>query len=695
MVQVTVSISNANSPSVQGLTTPLIATYHSHYSDRVRIYSASTMLTQMVTDGFSTAEAAYKCAEAMLAAPNTPAQVCIGRRANPPLQNVNLTCVDGTVSDSYNFSVTGSDGKQHFIAYTNVIALGGVIAGTGLSGTVTVTQGSTAVTFSAPQTLPAGAFLTFSTQPTTTYQVVAATTASTAAVLTAAYGGPTSASATTTQGGTTLVTANSTAVTFSQAQTLVKGTLLTFDSQRGVYYALAANVSSSTAGTLTTAYQGASAAAAYTTYLAPLAGTASPVNGSATVPTSTTQVGVVYPGDSVQFAQQLYAYYTILSLTGTGLTLTQPYSGTTPGGPGTTNLALVCQSATAASAIQTQLSALSHIGTPLVVVTPSPEPNAGALATVQVGRTDGFLNDFAGWAANGFSSQHLQDITADPGITADLTAMQKANNAAWYGFTLDSNSQLEVEAAAAWAEATGVGGKVFFTNSSDWQNTQTSVTNDVFSELQLDSYNRTWCVQSDQQLLCYAGGAMLSQALAMNPGSYTLAYKTLPGVPADSDTTLSEAQAMALNSMTAATPGPGAKAGNYYKTTAGQNWVFPGTCPSGRFMDLTIGIDWLQTRMQAAVLAVIAGLPKLPYTDFGIGQIGDAIQGVLRLGSTPTYGLILPDGQDPARPIKVTVPTAASLTSAQRASRNVPGVSFSAGLQGAIETTTVQGTLVP
>ena len=70
-------------------------------------------------------------------------------------------------------------------------------------------------------------------------------------------------------------------------------------------------------------------------------------------------------------------------------------------------------------------------------------------------------------------------------------------------------------------------------------------------------------------------------------------------------------------------------------------------------------------------------------------------QGVLRLGSTPTYGLILPDGQDPARPIKVTVPTAASLTSAQRASRNVPGVSFSAGLQGAIETTTVQGTLVP
>ena len=75
--------------------------------------------------------------------------------------------------------------------------------------------------------------------------------------------------------------------------------------------------------------------------------------------------------------------------------------------------------------------------------------------------------------------------------------------------------------------------------------------------------------------------------------------------------------------------------------------------------------------------------------------IGDAVRAVLILGSTPAYGGILPDGQDPKRPILVTVPTAASLTSAQRATRNVPGISFSAGLQGAIETTTVQGSLIP
>jgi Protein of unknown function (DUF3383) len=622
LVQVEISIANASSPSVQALNTPLIATYHTHYSDRVRVYDASSMLADMVTDGFSTSEAGYKCAEAMLSAPNTPSQICIGRRANPPLQTLNLACVDGTVGDAYNFTLVGSDGKAHAIAYINEIN-----PGTAASGTVTVANDSTALTFQNTQSLAQGGLIIFDG----------------------------------------------------------------VDGQPGIYYALASAVSG-TSGTLTTDFQGIGGSGISWTYLPPLAGTADAVNGSATVVTSTSQVGALYPGDSVQFVSQLGAYYTVLQVTSAHLILTQPYTGQTAA---TTKFAAVCTSATAASAIETAINGLTNVGTASVIESVSPTPNAGESATVQIARTDGFLNDIQGWVANGFASIQIQDVTEDPGITADLTAIRAANNGAWYGFTLDSNSQLEIEPAAEWTEATLLGGKVFFPNNSDWQNTQTSVTTDVFSSLQTDSYSRTFLQQNDQALLCYSGGATCSQALAMNPGSYTLAYKTLPGVPADSDTTLTEAQAMALNSMTAADPGPGAKNGNYYKTVSSQNWLFPGTCPSGRFMDLTIGIDWLYVNIQASVLAAIAGLPKLPFTDIGIGAIKDAIDGVLRLGSTSEYGLILPDGQDPARPIVVNVPTAASLTSAQRATRNVPGITFSAGLQGAIETTTVQGTLIP
>jgi len=618
-VQVDVSISNASSPTVEGLNTGLIATYHTHYSDPVRVYSSATMLDQMVTDGFSTAEAGYKAAEAYLAAPNAPAQCCIGRRANPPLQTLNLACVDGTVGHAYNFTVVGSDGKSHAIAYENVIN-----PGTTASGSSSEVQGSANVNFSQSQSFPAG-------------------------------------------------------------------TLVIFGSEAGVYYAFS-GVVSGTSGTLSTPFQGNSIGSDTFTTVPPLAGTADAVNGSTIIPTSASQAAAVFPGDSVQFVSQLGTYYTVLSVTSAHIILTQPYTG---GTSATTKYSVVCTCATAAAAIQALLAAIAHIGTATVIDSVTPTPNAGELATVQLARTDGFLTDIQGWVANGFANIQIQNVTADPGITADLTAMQQANNGAWYGLILDSNSQAEIEAAALWTEATGIGGKVLFVDNSDWQNTQVSVTTDVFSELQLDSYNRTFLQQNDQQLLSFAGAAICGQLLAMNPGSYTAAYKTMPGVPADTPTTLTEAQSQALNTMSAATPGPGGKNGNYYANVAGENWLFPGTCPSGRFVDLTIGIDWLQTRMQAAVAAAIAGLPKLPFTDNGIGAVKDAIDGVLRLGSTPAYGLILPDGQDPARPIVVTVPTAASLTSAQRATRNLPGVSFSAGLQGAIETTTVRGTLIP
>jgi hypothetical protein len=374
-------------------------------------------------------------------------------------------------------------------------------------------------------------------------------------------------------------------------------------------------------------------------------------------------------------------------VTSTIITLTNPYTGTTAAA---THAADMCSASAAAAAIVFQLNAASAL---LGTVSAT-----GAVITMA--RTDGNLTDIRGWVANGFASIQIQDTTADPGIATDLAAIRAANNGGFYGIALDSNSQLEIQAAAAWTEATGVGGKFFFANTSDYQNTVVSVTSDVFSVLQTDSIIRTFIQQNDQQVLCYAGAATMGQMLAMNPGSYTMAFKSLPLVPADSDTTLTEGQAQAINSMTASTPGPGGKSGNFYKTVAGQNWIFPGSTPSGvsgsfKFADLVIGVDWLQTNMQADVAAVIAGLPKLPYTNIGMSLIKHAIYARLSLASSQQYGLIVPDGADPTRPIKITVPDVSSLTPQQRASRGVTGITWSAGLQGAIETAVVTGTLIP
>jgi hypothetical protein len=680
-VSVSVSLSNAQGPTRAALNVGMVLAYHTVYTARQKLYSSATMLSQMVTDGFSVNSAAYKCAAKYLSAPNVPASCVIGRRALPPLQHLQLTCTDGAVGDAYAFTLVGSDGVTHSLAYSNVANPGPAIPGTALSGTATVTNGSTSVTFSASQTLSAGTLLTFSSQAGVSYAVATATTASTSATLTSIYTGASSSSATTTPGATSLVTNGSATVTFSVAQTLSKGAQLTFASQPNTVYILSAAIVAATSGTLTVAYSGTGASATNTQALAPLSGTFNVSNGSASVATTSSQVGVVAVGDTLEFSAQPGVPYVVFSVSATTIVLTSAYTGTSAA---TANACDVCTASTAATVLSATMASMTNIGTPSV---------AGAVITLQ--RTDGNLTDVQDWISNGFGNIELQDLTADPGVVADFLAVKAANPQSFYAVMLDSNSAAEIEALASTIEATGNGGNIFFANNSDWGNWQSTVTNDLNSVLQLQSYKRTLVGQNNSQLLCYEGAAVCGLALGQNPGSYTVAEKSLAGVPADTDTTLPEGGALVLNTMTAANPGSGGKGGNYYKTVSGLNWFFPGVTPGGQFLDITISIDWLVVNIQADVLAVLASLPKVPFTDAGISVIQTAIDRRLRIGSTATYGMIVPDGSDPTRPIVVTVPTAASLTSTQRQTRNLSGVSWSAGLQGAIQTVTIQGTLTP
>ena len=623
---VNISISNANGPQGPGLKTPIIAAYHNHYADRVRLYSTGSMLQQMVTDGFSVNEPAYKAAQKVCGALAKPANCCIGRRALPPFQTLKLTCLDGTVNDAYDFQVVGSDGKTTTVHYQNVGDPGTAESPT---TTATVVKGSTALTLSASLSLAAGGVVQF--------------------------GDP------------------------------IAGVPSAVPAQPGIYYAIASG--SVTSYVLSAAYQGPSAALTNLNYLAPLSVTGTTVLGSATVATSATSVGQVAVGDSVQFNSQLNTFYTVAAVTSAHIVLTTPFSGAGTSGDYITN---VCQSGQAATAITAALEAITgYLG---FVGTVS---KSGSVITIS--RTDGNLTDITGWLANGFASLSLQDTTADPGIATDLAAMQSANGGAWYAVILDSNSQAELAAAAAWVEATGVGGKILAGNNSDVGNTTTPAPTpaDVFSQLQTLAYKRTIIQQNNQELLSYGGASIVSYFLSQLPGSYNPAFKAEPGVPADSDTTLPEGEALILNTMTASAPGPGGKNGNYYKSQGGQPYFFPGCAPGGQFFDLTIGIDDLTIAMQVAVIAYLAGLPKVPFDDFGLQGLGAVVRGVLVSRSAPPYGLILPDGQDPLRPISVIVPPASSYTSAQRAARVATGILWSAGLQGAIDGAVISGTLNP
>lgn len=481
---------------------------------------------------------------------------------------------------------------------------------------------------------------------------------------------------------TTNVSNGSPNVTFSAAQTLAQGGALLFGTgaQPGVFYFLNANVAASTAGVLTGNYTGTSLTTAPTTYTAPLAGTFTTVAGSASVASTASQVGVVKPGDGIMFASQPNIFYQVFAVSAGALTLTQPFTGA---GSGTDHCVDLSPTSFAATAVETLIAAIANAATVVGAV-------SVAANVITIARTDGNLTGYSAWSPN----LQLADTTADPGITADLEAIQSFNNQGWYAFAIDSNSAAEVKAAAAYAATTGVGGKFFFGNNSDYLATQVPTTTDVFSVLQAATNAKCLVVYDGQNTLGYSGAAAMGYALGRNPGSYAFGYKALQGVTADSDSSLSESQALALNTMTASSPGSGGKNGNYYRTVAGQNFVWPGVCPNGEFADVAIGADWLQVNVQADVLDAIIGLPKVPFTDFGIGIIRAAIKGRLVIAASPAFGLLDPARIDSA-PYGVFVPTAASVPQTQRANRNLPNVSWEAGLAGAILTTTIGGTIVP
>lgn len=339
---------------------------------------------------------------------------------------------------------------------------------------------------------------------------------------------------------------------------------------------------------------------------------------------------------------------------------------------------------TVGAAVAALINAISGASTTIGTVT-------AATGVITIARTDGTLTDVQGWQTQSTlnTAVTLADVTADPGIAADLIAIFAANTTGWYGLALDSNSKAEIVAAQAWVESTGQGGKVAFYSNSDSADT-TSATTDVFSALQTASYQKCLIHYNGQQLLNYMGAAMAGLLLAKNPGSYTASYKSVVGPPADTDATLSESQALILNSVSTSTPGNGGKSGNYYKVQGGVPFTTAGACPNGQWFDNIVFIDWLVVNLQAAGVNVLLGADKTPLTDYGIGKLKDAYTGVLLLGASPQFG-----GLDRARPIVVTVPTVASLSSTNRAQRNVPGVTASAFLSGAIQTTQLNVTVSP
>lgn len=261
------------------------------------------------------------------------------------------------------------------------------------------------------------------------------------------------------------------------------------------------------------------------------------------------------------------------------------------------------------------------------------------------------------------------DVTTDPGIVTDLTAVVAADPN-FYGILSDSQSLAEVEALAASVEAQTY---IYIYNNSDTANANPSSTTDVMYVLKNSAYERTSGLFAQSQLLCYSAAAWMGRMFPTIAGSENWAFKTLASIPADALTT---AQIHAVENKNA----------SIYTALAGLNLTQFGKTPGGEWIDIVRGTDALTNAMQIGILALQANSLKVPFTDAGVDMYRNVIVGTLK--QFTDTGFI---ASSPAP--TVSLPKVAALTSTSKSSRNLPLVSFAAVLAGAINSTTINGVL--
>ena len=251
------------------------------------------------------------------------------------------------------------------------------------------------------------------------------------------------------------------------------------------------------------------------------------------------------------------------------------------------------------------------------------------------------------------------------------------NRTGWYGIAPAGIDPEDYKAIADWTEANE---KLFgFPVQSTGKPLDTS------------AYMRTFALyasigeddgDSTPDTTKYAHVAWFCKCFNYEPGSETWALKTLNLIEPAS-LTGTDMQDMKEQNI------------NYYTTYAGKNVTQGGKTLGGEWIDVIRFRDWLKNDMQYRLFNLLYTHPKIPYTDEGISLVQNQMIASLTQGQR--QGGIAPDEFDEDGKLipgfTVTVPLAATLTAADRASRVLSGCKFHARLAGAIHVVNVYGTL--
>lgn len=304
---------------------------------------------------------------------------------------------------------------------------------------------------------------------------------------------------------------------------------------------------------------------------------------------------------------------------------------------------------TAASIPTTGASGIAATGTTTLILTPS-----------------GDASSIANYTANLVA---VNAASVEDWVSATIPAVRAVKDQ-WYMLSIDSHADADVLAVAAYIEGIKATSPKFYVFSSAASDIKTSATTDIFSLVKALSYTHTAYIYSGMAT-SFAECGLVGRFAPEQAGSNIWEQKTIIGLTVD---TLTPDEISYIHGKNGAT----------YENVGSVDVVIGGKCADGGWIDESIFVDWLKSRIQESIWTLLVNTRKVGYTSAGAAAIEGAMRSVMAEG-IQVGGL----AADPA-PV-VTVPNVLNLSSAQRATRTLPDVTFTARLAGAIRATTISG----
>ena len=251
----------------------------------------------------------------------------------------------------------------------------------------------------------------------------------------------------------------------------------------------------------------------------------------------------------------------------------------------------------------------------------------------------------------------LGDSTALP---ADLTALLTANiNQTFTVFYCTLNTDAAITALDEWATA----------NNKFYAATTQSKT--------FELTGRNTFLMYHSVAGTYLAECLTTYMLVRPIGSVNAKFKKLVGVP---ESVVTDAELAVLHSN---------NVGTYIKDM-GNLQATMGKTQSGEYADVVLGALWIKLEMESQLRILSVNTPKIPYSNAGIALLKDVVIRVLQQAAV--NGIILLDENGNAT-YTMTALTREQSSVNDRADRQYNGISWTASLDGAIESAIISGTL--